>query len=107
MKGVFRGALTTAMGEVLVGQRWARVALGAWLENVDVATWNAVGKDTSRRQYSAVRKKDAFFTFDLFVILFLGRREEKDSLLVGSVSWCRSPLKNSFKTYFVTRSILS
>ena len=62
MKGVFRGALTTAMGEVLGGQRWERVALGTWLENVDVATWNAVGKDTSRRQYSAVRKKKTHFS---------------------------------------------
>ena len=63
MKGVFRGALTTAMGEVLGGQRWERVALGAWLENVDAATWNAVGKDTSRRQYSTVRTKRRIFHF--------------------------------------------
>ena len=54
------------------------------------------------------KKKDAFFTFDLFVILFFGRgRRRGGSLLVGSVSWRRSPLKNSYMTYFVTRSILS
>ena len=102
MKGVFRGALTTAMGEVLGGQRWERVALGAWLENVDVATWNMLLARTPRGGNTArfAKKNDAFFTFDLFVILFWGRRSRGRFPTCGQCFLVQKPIEKQFQDLF-------